>query len=157
MLSAGARRCSPREGSGVPPLDLPALGVGERLLAAALCGAIVGFDREVQGKAAGLRTHILLAVGAAMFLILAAPSGPTSVARVLQGLVGGLGFLSAGQIMRRGLPTGVTTAADLWVVGAVGAACGLGLYVPAALATGAVFVILRGLGFVERVLEGRKR
>ncbi len=145
----------------MPVFDLPLLEVGERLLAAAICGGIVGLDREAQRKPAGLRTHILLAVGAALFLILVAPTGTpadrTAVARVLQGLVSGLGFLSAGQILRRGLPIGVTTAADLWVIGGVGAACGLGLYGPAALATIAVFVVVAVLGFAERRMIARKR
>jgi putative Mg2+ transporter-C (MgtC) family protein len=143
------------------PFDPPTLEVGTRLLAAATCSALVGLDREAQRKPAGLRTHILLGVGAALFLLLVAPTSGAPpdgahVSRVLQGLVGGLGFLSAGQILRRGLPTGLTTAADLWVVGGIGAACGLGRYAEAALATIAVVFVLRGLGLLERVAEHRR-
>ena len=121
---------------------------------ACILGACVGLDREAENKAAGLRTHMLLSVGAALFVLIALgvdrPASDGDVGRLLQGLVSGIGFLSAGQILRRGTPVGLTTAADLWVVGGVGAACGLGAYGLAASVTALVVVVLRGLVIVER-------
>jgi putative Mg2+ transporter-C (MgtC) family protein len=128
---------------------LPAEEAALRLAAAVVLAALVGLDREAQRKPAGLRTHILLAVGAALFVLLVAGQSSDATSRVLQGLVSGLGFLSAGEILRRGVPTGITTAADLWAVGAVGAACGLGYYGLAALATGLILGTLRLLLVVE--------
>lgn len=131
---------------------LPTQEVALRLGAACLVGAAIGLDRQLRNKRAGLRTHILLALGAALFVLMVVDRDPTAsieaTARVLQGLASGLGFLSAGQILRHGLPTGVTTAADLWVVGALGAACGLGLYV---MATGTAVVVILVLSVLLRV------
>lgn len=131
--------------------------VALRLGAACLVGAAIGLDREVRNKRAGLRTHILLALGAALFVVMVVDRDPSAsieaTARVLQGLASGLGFLSAGQILRRGLPTGVTTAADLWVVGALGAACGLGLYLMAVGTTVVVVIVLSVLLRVEDALR----
>ncbi len=114
----------------------------------------MGLDRAVENKAAGLCNHMLLSVGASLFVLLALgvdrPASDGDVGRLLQGLVTGIGFLSAGQILKRGTPVGLTTAADLWVVGGVGAACGLGAYGLAASVTALVVVILRGLMIVER-------
>ena len=135
-----------------PPLD-----TALRLGLAAIVGGCVGMDRELTHKAAGLRTHMLLSVGAALFVLVATgvehPPGDGDMGRVLQGLVTGIGFLSAGQILRRGLPVGLTTAADLWVVGGLGAACGLGAYGVAIGVTLLVMAILRGLLLVERRLN----
>jgi len=102
-----------------------------RLLIAAALGGLLGRDRERAGKAAGIRTHILVAVGAAAFVAVPQQAGatPADVTRVLQGLVAGIGFLGAGCIWKDdtdGRVEGLTTAAGLWLTAAVGAAAGMG-------------------------------
>jgi putative Mg2+ transporter-C (MgtC) family protein len=120
--------------------------VAIRLSAAVAVGGAVGWDRERHDKPAGLRTHILVSLGSATFMLLGFEVGghlaprygeagldPT---RVLQGVVGGIGFLGAGAIIKSsGQVTGMTTAASVWIAGALGAAAGMGAYVVAVLAT----------------------
>jgi putative Mg2+ transporter-C (MgtC) family protein len=103
-----------------------------RLLAACICGGVLGWEREAKEKAAGLRTHMLICLGAATFTALgeAMAVGDGDPVRVIQGVATGIGFLGAGQILQRGNNvTGLTTAAGIWLVGAVGVACGVGQYV----------------------------
>jgi len=102
-----------------------------RLLAALAVGALVGFQRERMGKAAGLRTHILVAMGTALVVITSLESGmdPDAVSRVIQGLVTGIGFLGAGSIMKLREEKeihGLTTAAGIWMTAAASVAIGLG-------------------------------
>lgn len=131
-----------------------------RLLVAVLVGGLIGWDRQRRDKPAGLRTHMLVALGSACFSLLGFEVGahlsprtgdgfdPT---RVLQGVVGGIGFLGAGVIIQnRGQVLGITTAASLWVVGALGAAAGVGAYVLAVVTALLAFVILAVLGRLER-------
>ncbi|MBU2535132.1 MAG: MgtC/SapB family protein [Chloroflexota bacterium] len=117
-----------------------------RLLLAAALGAIIGYQRERAGKQAGLRTHILISVGAALISLLSiygfgAASDP---ARVAAGVVVGVGFLGAGVILHRqgGIVAGLTTAATIWVVAGIGLAAGTGLYIVAAVATALVLGVL---------------
>lgn len=103
-----------------------------RISIAMLLGAIIGLQREQYGKPAGLRTHILVAMGSALFVIAATESGMTSdgVSRVIQGLTTGIGFIGAGAILKLGQEReiyGLTTAAGIWATAAVGVAVGLGL------------------------------
>lgn len=102
-----------------------------RLAIAAVLGGLIGRDREKAGKAAGVRTHLLVSVGAAAFVAVPQQSGatPADVTRILQGLVAGIGFLGAGCIWKddtEGRVEGLTTAAGLWLTAAVGAAAGMG-------------------------------
>jgi putative Mg2+ transporter-C (MgtC) family protein len=110
-----------------------------RLLVAGLIGAVLGWDRERLKKAAGLRTHILVALGSAAFVAvtLQAGIGPDGVSRVVQGLAAGIGFLGAGCIVKSTDEHvhGLTTAAGIWLTAAVGVAAGLGR-IPAALLVG---------------------
>lgn len=111
-----------------------------RLLVAGLIGAVFGWDRERLRKSAGLRTHILVAIGAAAFTVVPqqAGVGPDGVTRVLQGLVTGIGFLGAGCIVKSAGDDhvhGLTTAAGIWLTAAVGVAAGMGR-IPAALLLG---------------------
>jgi len=115
-----------------------AVQMAVRLLIAAVLGGLIGRDRERAGKAAGVRTHLLVAVGAAAFVAVPQQSGATAVdvTRVLQGLVAGIGFLGAGCIWKddtEGRVEGLTTAAGLWLTAAVGAAAGMGREVSALL------------------------
>jgi putative Mg2+ transporter-C (MgtC) family protein len=130
------------------------------VVAAALTGAI-GIERELRERAAGLRTHMLVGVGSALFTIVSAygwgafdfstPEGvvfdPT---RIAAQIVTGIGFLGAGAIIRQGLSVrGLTTAAGLWVVAAIGMAAGAGYYSAALIATGIVLVGLGPLRWLE--------
>jgi putative Mg2+ transporter-C (MgtC) family protein len=119
---------------------------------ALLCGAIVGLERQVRGKPAGVRTSILICLSTAVFIHLgaAASTGQGDPARVLGQLVTGVGFLGAGVILaREGAVTGVTTAAVIWVLAATGAAIGLG-YQLGALALAFVTVgVLTGVELLE--------
>ncbi|RMX06912.1 MgtC/SapB family protein [Corticibacter populi] len=113
---------------------------------AMLLGCILGYERERQGKAAGLRTHMLVAMGSALFVLTAqqADIATTDMSRVIQGLVAGLGFLCAGTIMKQGEATikGLTSAAGLWLTAAIGMACGLGQQLTAIFTTVMVMAVL---------------
>ena len=117
-----------------------------RLLLATLFGALVGLNRERQGKPAGLRTHALVALGGAQMATLALLFGQHDISapsRVLQGVLAGVGFIGAGVILHRGDAQGVhglTTAAAIWVVAAIGVAAGAGLWRTSA--TGLVLTLL---------------
>ena len=118
-----------------------------RLLLAAVLGAAIGFQREKAGKQAGIRTHVLICVGAALFTIVSAYGFGTGAdpSRVAAGVVVGIGFVGAGVIMRRGeegIVAGLTTAATIWAVAGIGLAAGAGLYVPAAVVAAVVLIVL---------------
>ena len=121
-----------------------------RLLLAILLGGILGYEREQQGKAAGLRTHILVCAGTAM-LVLAA--GPTDVlgdpmSRVIQGILAGVGFLCAGSIIKNDNKNdvhGLTTAASVWFTAAIGVVVGLGQPVLGFLSTLLAVLVLHCL------------
>jgi putative Mg2+ transporter-C (MgtC) family protein len=129
-------------------LDAPqAARIGVRLLFAAVLGGIIGFEREQKGKAAGLRTHMLVALGSALFVIVVQfPDGSMAdVSRVIQGLVAGIGFLGAGTILhaqRERDIQGLTTAASVWLTAAIGVAAGLGRESTALLTTILAVVVL---------------
>lgn len=111
-----------------------------RLLLAALLGGLLGFERETSGKAAGVRTHMLVAIGSAMFVLVPAQMGAEhdAMSRVIQGLVAGIGFLCAGTIIKGDSMTevkGLTTAAGIWLTAAIGITIGLGREATAVLAT----------------------
>jgi putative Mg2+ transporter-C (MgtC) family protein len=125
-----------------------------RIVIAAACGAAVGWEREWRRKPAGLRTYMLVTTGSAAFTAAAVRIGAMNElidpTRVIQGIVGGIGFLGAGAIMQgRGAVEGLTTAAGLWVMGAVGVACGLAYYDIALTTTILVVVIVAILGLLE--------
>jgi len=130
--------------------DLPVWVLAARLLLAAMAGLVVGSERELRAQAAGIRTHALVAVGAALFTIAGAygfadvPHGPNvDPARVAAQVASGIGFLGAGAIMRKGLGVrGLNTAATLWLAAALGVAAGAGAYAAAAMGTGVVLAVL---------------
>ena len=132
--------------------ELPfALQLSLRLLAAGLLGAAIGYERELRSKGAGLRTHVLVSLGAALFMIISQygfeGADRFDAARVAAGVVGGLGFLGGGIIMKNKHVSGLTTAAGLWVTGAIGLAAGSGLYLMGALCTALVLISLEALHF----------
>lgn len=118
-----------------------------RLLLAALLGGVLGLEREHSGKAAGVRTHMLVAMGAALFVLVPQldGAGDDAMSRVVQGIVAGLGFLCAGTILKSGDLShvkGLTTAAGIWLTAAIGITVGLGKEATAVLATILALVIL---------------
>lgn len=139
-----------------------------RLTAAAGLAGVIGLDREMRGMAAGLRTHMLVALGAAAFLLVGLeillataegdPSARIDPTRIVEGVIGGIGFLGAGSIIRSGgTIQGITTGAAIWVAGAIGVACATGNIVLAAMVTGLAAVIVVGLGLVEPIIVRRRR
>lgn len=125
-----------------------------RLLAALAVGALIGYERERVGKAAGLRTHMLVSLGTALFVISALEfgMGEDAVSRVIQGLVTGIGFLGAGVIMKireaREI-RGLTTAAGVWMTAAASVAIGLGQIGVGVLAALLAWVVLAALSKLE--------
>ena len=118
-----------------------------RLTMALVAGAAIGYQREWEGKAAGLRTHALVSGGACLLVIASASSGmsPEGLSRVVQGIVTGIGFLGAGNILKLSqehLVKGLTTAAGIWVTAAIGVAIGLGTVGLALIGTALAIVIL---------------
>jgi putative Mg2+ transporter-C (MgtC) family protein len=137
-----------------------------RLVVAAALGSLVGAERERLMWAAGLRTHMLVCVGACLFMIVSAYGFAGVIgdkvildpSRVAAQVVSGIGFLGAGSILLRGdLIRGLTTAASLWSVAALGLAVGGGLYVEAAAATLIILVILAGIKPIEKWIQNRNQ
>ena len=135
------------------------LDIAVRLVLASLLGAAVGFEREIHGHPAGMRTHLLVSLGSAAFSILslyfftspAAPNGslPTDPSRIAAQIVSGIGFLGAGAILKYGTSVrGLTTAASLWATAAVGMAAGSGAWLVAVVTTVLVVLSLGPLNWV---------
>lgn len=129
-------------------------GTAGRLLLACVLGAAVGLEREVKGKAAGVRTNLLICMGSAFFTLLSAVMAgalTTDKSRIASNIVQGIGFLGAGVILHnRNRISGLTSAASIWVVASIGMACGAGLYVAAVIGALIVIVSLEFVGFLER-------
>ncbi|MGQ0743535.1 MAG: MgtC/SapB family protein [Acidimicrobiales bacterium] len=147
------------------PTELDLVG---RVAVATLLGALIGLERELTDQSAGLRTHISVALGSALFAIVSAYSfgefvGPRSasnyqvdVTRIASNIVTGVGFLGGGAIIKQGATVrGLTTAASMWVTAAVGMAVGLGSYLMAWFTTGALLLSLVGLRRPRRWLRSR--
>jgi putative Mg2+ transporter-C (MgtC) family protein len=121
-----------------------------RLLVAILLGGAIGYEREVGGKPAGLRTHALVCLGSTLFMLVSIRSpdffpgvGPVDPGRIAAQVVTGVGFLGAGTILRAGGSVrGLTTAASIWAVAAIGLAIGVGYYITAVFSTGLALVVL---------------
>jgi putative Mg2+ transporter-C (MgtC) family protein len=117
-----------------------------RLVAASLFAAVIGLQRELKKKPAGVRTHMLISLGAALFTVISVFGFPgADPSRVAAAVVTGMGFLGAGVIfrnMRGDVVAGLTTAASVWVTSAVGTAAGLGMYLVAAVVTVLASLIL---------------
>jgi len=142
--------------SEIPPIDIIV-----RLLMAAGLALLPGLERELRGKPAGLRSHMLVSVGAAAFILIGLhilmttaegdPSARIDPSRIVEGVIGGIGFLGAGCIIQgRGSVQGITTGASIWISGAIGVACGLGTLVLASMVTALALIIMVVLGRFER-------
>src|SRR5262245_36661392 len=131
-----------------------------RLGIATLLGGVLGYQRQRQGKAAGLRTHMLVTLGAALFVLISEGTGGTSadLSRVIQGVVTGIGFLGAGAILKLSQERevhGLTTAAGIWMATAIGMAVGVGRLELAFPGAGLAILILSVIGEIEpRPKEG---
>ena len=127
----------------------PTLQLVIRLLVAGVLGALIGYERELRAKGAGVRTHVLVALGAALFMIISqhgfAGAERFDAARVAAGVVTGIGFLGGGIIMKKNHVSGLTTAAGLWVTGAIGMGAGCGMYLMAGVCTFLVLFCLEVL------------
>ena len=140
------------------PAELSILDWSVRLILAAVLSGLVGFEREARQKAAGLRTHMLVGLGAALLTLVGAyVLESEDPSRVAAQVVTGVGFLGAGAIFREGVTVrGLTTAAGLWAVAAIGMTAGSGLIGGAIVATVIALVILWGLGLTEATLRERR-
>ena len=138
-----------------------------RLMMAAVLGAVLGFEREHRGKSAGVRTHMLVSMGAALFVLAPGMAGADdqALSRVIQGIVAGIGFLGAGTILKgNGRDTshvkGLTTAAGLWMTAAIGTAAGMGREATALVSTVLALLVLASMpllvGKVEDENEEKK-
>jgi putative Mg2+ transporter-C (MgtC) family protein len=147
-------------------MELPglgeALGVALRMTLAAVLGGMLGYERERLGKAAGMRTHILVSMGSALFVLATLQAGAPAadVSRVVQGIATGIGFVGAGAILKQAEGghvhiQGLTTASTVWVTAGVGMAVGFGLLWLPVFTTVLGLVILIVLGRYEARLAGR--
>lgn len=138
-----------------------------RILIATALGAVIGLDREYRTKAAGFRTHVLVALGSALFMIISVhgfddlPKDQMTLrmdpARIAAQVVTGIGFIGAGTIIfQKNVVKGLTTAAGLWVTAAVGMACGVGMYVLAIVSTLLVLICFEAFNFFLHKIRGKK-
>ena len=140
-------------------LHLTLADVGLRLALALACGAVIGLNRDLHHKGAGLRTFGLVALGTAGLSLapqLAFAMPDDNVGRVIQGVLTGIGFVGAGVILRRsdsGRVTGLTTAAAIWYVAGLAVLCGLGQFALVAITLGLGFALLLFGGHLERLVE----
>lgn len=139
-----------------------------RLSLAILVGGIIGWERELDNKPAGLRTHMLVSLGSAIFVLTAIQTGMVeesadTISRIIQGIATGIGFLGAGEIVSVFTDThgvrvqGLTSAAAIWVATALGVAAGCGLWMMCLFSVGATLVILRVAKKLEEGIERRRR
>ena len=124
-----------------------------RIFVAGILGGLIGFEREIRAKEAGVRTHFIVALGSALFMIISqfAFTGQFDHARVAAQVVSGIGFIGAGVIIfQKNVVRGITTAAGLWVAAAIGLACGSGMFAIAIAATLMTIICLETMHFVTR-------
>ena len=137
-----------------------------RLFVASLLGGLIGLEREYREKAAGLRTHFLVALGSALFMIVSAygfdgaltnSQMRLDVSRIASQVVTGIGFIGAGTIIfQKNAIHGLTTAAGVWVTAAIGLACGSGMYLLALVASLLVLIGLEAFNYLLKILEDRQ-
>lgn len=126
-----------------------------RVLTAAVLGGMIGYERERKGRSAGFKTHMLVSIGAALFVLAPAMAGVPmeDITRVMQGIVSGIGFLGAGAIIKMDKDArveGLTTAAGIWMTSAVGMAAGMGMEIVALITT---LVALTVVGLIPKIMQ----
>lgn len=133
-----------------------------RLLAAVVIGGCIGLDREIRRKPAGMRTHALVSLGAALVMLIVVRTGPgqiehvDAVSRAIQGIIAGVGFLGGGAILKSSehdIVHGLTTAASIWLVASLGIACGVGQWVAALIALALALLVLIVGEPIERLVH----
>src|SRR5215831_3388003 len=125
-----------------------------KLVIAAVLGGLIGVEREIRDKPAGLRTNILICMGSTLFMSISNSFGDT---RIGAQIITGIGFLGAGSVLHaHGFVMGLTTAATIWIVAGVGMALGSGMYMVAIFTTAMSLVTLYFLSFIEDRLQGRR-
>lgn len=138
------------------------LAMAARLGASVLVGGLVGLNRDLHHKPAGVRTHALVSLGAALVVVAALPPDPAdphrydALSRIVQGVLTGIGFLGAGVILRnpdKQHISGLTTAATIWLTALLGVACGIGQYLPVAIASVVAAIVLMFGGRFERAFR----
>ena len=144
---------------------LPSLEVTLRVLFAIVAGSLIGLDRELRNKPAGLRTHILISLAAALFTLITFElheqftgddSKTADPVRIIEAVTAGVAFLAAGAIIQsRGNVHGLTTGANMWLAGALGVACGAGYYFIAMIGTGFALIVLVVLAKLQQRLTTR--
>lgn len=146
--------------------EIPLWDMATRLVAAVVLAGAIGLEREIRRRPAGLRTHMLVSLGAASFLLVGYeiifstavgdPSARIDPTRIVEGVVGGIGFLGAGSIIRSGGSIqGITTGAAIWIAGAIGVACATGNVILAALVCALALIIVYIMGWVNaRIAAG---
>lgn len=145
--------------------EIPILDMLTRLAVAAGLALFLGLERELKGKPAGLRSHMLVSLGSAAFIIVGMsilfataegdPSARIDPSRVVEGVIGGIGFLGAGSIIRsKGEIQGVTTGASIWLAGAIGVSAGIHNFPLAIMVTVLALIIITGLGRAEQTILG---
>jgi putative Mg2+ transporter-C (MgtC) family protein len=143
--------------------NLDAIDVTARLVVAVLAGAVLGINRDLHHKPAGLRTHALVSLGSATACVVsltAVGADANAVSRVIQGLVTGVGFIGAGVILHHDKDHriyGLTTAASIWIAAALGAACGGGTWLTVLLALALTILVLALGGPIEKAFERKFR
>ncbi len=155
------------EALGGQATELPPLEAILRTLMAVIAGSLIGLDRELRNKPAGLRTHILISLAAALFTLITfelhaqfAGEDGTKTAdpvRIIEAVTAGVAFLAAGAIIQsRGNVQGLTTGANMWLAGALGVACGSGFYVLALIGTVFALIVLVVLGKLQTKISANK-
>jgi putative Mg2+ transporter-C (MgtC) family protein len=156
-------RCGARvRDDGAAMIDIALqLDFSARLIIAAALGALIGAEREIHGHPAGIRTHMLVALGSGLFTVLSihgfgqGPGSPIDPTRIAAQIVSGIGFLGAGAILKDGIVIrGLTTAASLWATAAVGMAAGAGEYVVGAVGAGVILISLWPINALAERLHG---
>lgn len=144
--------------------QLPELEIGLRLIAASLLGGVIGLEREAKERPAGLRTHMLTSLAAAVFTVItfelfhkfsnSGSGASTDPIRIIQAVTAGVAFLAAGTIIQSGgAVKGLTTGASMWLAGAIGLACGAGYFVVAGMAAALATLILILLKWGEELIR----
>ncbi len=147
-------------------LDVTTLEMGIRLFIASMCGVMIGFERAYKGKPAGLRTHILISFGSCLFVISSllisseaynAGYAVADPSRIAAQIVTGIGFLGAGAIIRtRGIIRGMTSAATIWCMAAIGLAAGLGLLIEALVSTVSIILFLHIFTYISHFVSSHR-
>ena len=126
------------------------------LAIALVLGSAIGIERELRGKAAGVRTNILICLGSCIFTIISTSLANAEPGRIAAQVVSGIGFLGAGAIIHSGIGVhGLTTAAGIWIVASIGMACGARMYLLAGFSTFLSLIVLVFLPFLEKVISKR--